>query len=48
MIHPLHGATHAYNDKQVAELVARGFVVEEEKRPVLTLPGRPGRPPKKK
>lgn len=49
MAHPLYGVTHAYNDKQVAELERRGFVVEDEKpRPVLTLPRKPGRTPKDK
>jgi hypothetical protein len=49
MAHPLYGVTHAYNDKQVAELEKRGFVAEEEKaRPTLTLPAKPGRPLKKK
>lgn len=50
MRHPEHGATHAYNDKQVAELLKRGFVIDEPKqeRPVLVLPRKPGRPPKGK
>jgi len=46
MRHPDYGATHAYNDKQVAELLKRGFLVEEEKRPVLVLPKK--RAPKSK
>jgi hypothetical protein len=38
MLHPDHGATHAYNSVEVAENVKRGWRIEEVAKPVEAKP----------
>jgi hypothetical protein len=38
MVHPLHGATHAYTPQEVLYLQGKGWTVEENKPRTLTLP----------
>lgn len=48
MVHPVHGATHAYDQGEVDRLKKLGWDVEKPAIPTAADKRKPGRPPKAK